>query len=330
MAKHVVVVTYGEPSKPGFGDQLAYSWQLRKGVARSTAHIKARLLPLIALSRALERNSMWRKHDYTSPLEANTMAQAAQLRTALARRSQEQWKIHVAYEFRKPYLISALKRLPRREMVIVVPMYAADSGFTHNLSRQSTEYLDKRRPAPIVVLKPLDVEQLASISANHVLHMLSAGTEPALRTALVLAARGSQMRPARGIETGRATLERLHQGIARRLAGSFGMVANGWMNYGRADRWTAPPIEDTLRRVSEAGFQDVVYYPYGFLADNAESQLHGQLVVEKDPHGFDFGFERPFEFAISRRAAADVADLRVDHLLALRDIGPPDHAVAPQ
>jgi len=283
MTKHVVVVTYGEPSKPGFGDQLAYSWQLMQGVARSTADIAWPLVPAIALSRAFERNSLWRKHAYRSPLEPITMAQAAQLRNALARRSQDQWKIHVAYEFREPYLIEALRRLPRKEMVIVVPMYAADSGFTHDLSRQSAEYLDTRRPAPIIVLKPLDVERLASISANHVMHMLSAGKERAPQTALVLAARGSLLKPSKEIETGRATLERLHQGIARRLSGSFGMVANGWLNHGRADRWTAPPIEDTLARVSEAGFTDVVYYPYGFLADNAESQLHGQLAANKRP-----------------------------------------------
>ena len=36
-------------------------------------------------------------------------------------------------------------------------------------------------------------------------------------------------------------------------------------------------------RVSEAGFRDVVYYPYGFLADNAESQLEGQLAAAGRP-----------------------------------------------
>ena len=115
------------------------------------------------------------------------------------------------------------------------------------------------------------------------MHMLSAGKERAPQTALVLAARGSLLKPSKEIETGRAMLERLHLGIARRLSGSFGMVANGWLNHGRADRWTAPPIEDTLARVSEAGFTDVVYYPYGFLADNAESQLHGQLAATRRP-----------------------------------------------
>lgn len=284
MVKHVVLVAHGEPTTPAFVDHLVYSWRLMQGVARSTADISAAMLPLIALSRARERNRLWRKHGYRSPLEPNTLAQAAQLRNALARHSSpHRWKIQVAYEFREPFVFEVIRRLSRREMVIVVPMYAADSGFTHDLSRQSAEYLDKRRPAPIVVLRPLEVERLASISANHIMHSLAAGADRAQQTALVLAARGSLLKPSKEVETGRVTLERLGQAIATRLTSRFGMVATGWLNYGRGDKWTAPPIRETLRRVSEAGFGEVVYYPYGFLADNSESQLFGQLALASRP-----------------------------------------------
>jgi protoporphyrin/coproporphyrin ferrochelatase len=283
MAKHVVLVAHGEPTTPSFVDHLVYSWRLMQGVARSTADISAPVLPLIALSRARERARLWRKHAYRSPLEPITLAQAAQLRNVLARRSQEPWKVHVAYEFREPSLPDTLKRRSRRETVIVVPMYAADSGFTHELSRQSAEYLDKRRPAPIIVLRPLDVELLAAISADHIMQSLPPGVERAPQTALVLAARGSLLKPAKDVETGRITLERLGQAIAQRMTGCFGMVATGWLNYGRGDKWTAPPIRETLRRVTEAGFRDVVYYPYGFLADNSESQLFGQLAIASRP-----------------------------------------------
>ena len=55
------------------------------------------------------------------------------------------------------------------------------------------------------------------------------------------------------------------------------------MNHTRGGKWTEPPIEETLQRVSNAGFRDVIYYPYGFLADNAESQLEGQLAAAARP-----------------------------------------------
>jgi ferrochelatase len=283
MAKHVVLVAHGEPTTPNFVDHLVYSWRLMQGVARSTADHPAVLLPWLAYSRARERTSLWRKYGYRSPLEPITLAQAAQLRHALALVSQETWKIHVAYEFREPFLLDAIKRRSRRETVIVVPMYAADSGFNHELSRQSAGFLDKRRPAPIIVLRPLDVERLAEISADHVMQSIAMRAEPAPQTALVLAARGSLLKPSKEIETGRVTLERLGEAITRRMTGHFGMVATGWLNYGRGDTWTAPPIRETFRRVSEAGFQQVVYYPYGFLADNTESQLFGQLSAASRP-----------------------------------------------
>ena len=282
MVKHVVLVTYGEPPDPGFSEHLTYSWRLMQGVARSTADIPVLLLPWIALRRAHERNALWKKHGYHSPLEAVTLAQAAQIRNALARRSSDQWKIHVAYEFRDPQLLPVIKRLPRKEQVIVVPMYAAASGCTHDLSKQSAKDLDFRRPAPIIVLPPLDVERLAALAADHVLQSIPAGADKS-KMALVLAARGTLLKPAKDVETGRITLERLGQAISRRLAASFGLVATGWLNYGRGDKWTAPPIRVTLRAVKDAGFRDVVYFPYGFLADSSESQLFGQLAVASQP-----------------------------------------------
>ena len=281
--KHIVLVTYGEPITPGFVDQLVYSWRILLGLTRTVADIPAPLLPLIALSRARGRNKLWRRSDYSSPLEPITLAQAAQLRNALAHQTEDRWKIHVAYEFRNPLLSSVIRHIPRKELVVVVPMYAAESTFTHDLSRQTVENLDMRRPAPILVLPALDGERLAKISADHVMHTLGADQAKTASMALVLAAHGTLIAPTKPIETGRIATERLCAAIEKRLSKCFGVVANGWLNHSRGGKWTEPPIEETLKRVSNAGFKDVVYYPYGFLADNAESQLEGQIAAAARP-----------------------------------------------
>ncbi len=91
------------------------------------------------------------------------------------------------------------------------------------------------------------------------------------------------MKPSRPIETGLLATEQLRCRIEQRLSSCFGIVTSGWLNHTRGGKWTDPPIETTLQRVSEAGFRDVVYYPYGFLADNAESQLEGQLAAAARP-----------------------------------------------
>lgn len=282
--KHIVLVTYGEPTSPSFVDQLVYSWRILLGLTRSVADIPAPLIPLIALSRARGRNVMWRQNEYTSPLEAITLAQAEQLRTAMAQRfAQDHWKIHVAYEFRNPLLPSVIGQLPANEPVFVVPMYAADSAFTHELTRASIKYLDERRPSPVTVLDSIDVETLIKISVDHVVNTLAEDKVSTQTSALVLAAHGTLLAPEKPIETGLAATEQLCAGIQDNLSNCFGMVANGWLNHSRGGKWTDPPIDETLKRVTAAGYRDVVYYPYGFLADNAESQLEGKLAAAAFP-----------------------------------------------
>ena len=280
---HVVLVTYGEPPLPSFFDQLVYSWRILRGLTRSVARIPAAAIPVIALSRAWGRRRLWRAHSYRSPLEPITHAQAGLVGRALeATAGSRAWKIHVAYEFRNPLLSRVLDTIPADEAVWIAPMYATDSAFTHELSRQTTTGATRRRP-PAIVLPAIEVDRLADISVQHVLACLEKEGVEQWKTALVLAAHGTLLAPERPIETGRARTEQLCGAIGQRLAPSFGMVANGWLNHTRGGRWTEPPIEETLKRVSEAGFSSVVYYPYGFLADNAESQLEGQVAAAARP-----------------------------------------------
>ena len=72
-------------------------------------------------------------------------------------------------------------------------------------------------------------------------------------------------------------------GNARRLAPHFGMVTNGWLNHVYGGRWTEPPADVALRSIAAAGYRRVAYFPYGFLADNAETQLEGRIALRDVP-----------------------------------------------
>jgi len=307
--KHIVLVTYGEPITPAFAEQLVYSWRILLGLTRTVADIPAPLIPVIALSRARGRNALWKKHDYSSPLEPITLAQAAQLRNALGHQTDDRWKIHVAYEFRDPLLSTVIGQLPRNETVVVVPMYAADSSFTHDLSRTTVRNLNQGRTAPTTVLPAIDIDLLARVSADHVMHALGSDTAKTSTAALVLAAHGTLLRPSKPIDTGLLATELLRCRIEQRLSGCFGIVVNGWLNHTRGGQWTDPPIEEALKRVSDAGFRDVVYYPYGFLADNAESQLEGQLAAAGRP-------ELKVRFVQCLNGSPDLAQVIASQVLA--------------
>ena len=96
-------------------------------------------------------------------------------------------------------------------------------------------------------------------------------------------ARHAARRRREPIDTGLAATEALRQAIAARLAPRFGRVVNGWLNHTRGGRWTEPPIEAALPRSRRRASGGVVYYPYGFLADNAESELEGRIALAAHP-----------------------------------------------
>jgi protoheme ferro-lyase len=285
--RHVVLVTYGEPPAPAFFDQLTYSWRILLGLTRTIAPIPKPVLPVIALSRARGRTSQWTQAQYRSPLEPITERQAASLAAALAERDGDtDWRVRVAYEFRRPLIDEVLRSIAADDDVSVVPMYATESDFTHGLSRGVARAVDRSagRRAPVRVLPALPAAELAGLSVDHI--RASIAGDPlwsGREVALVLAAHGTLLEPARPIDTGLAATEQLCDAIRTRLNGDFGLVVNGWLNHTKGGRWTEPPIDVALRRVRESGIRRVVYFPYGFLADNAESQLEGRLALAAEP-----------------------------------------------
>lgn len=284
MTRHVVLVTYGEPLTPAFVDQLVYSWRILLGLTRTVAPIPAPVVPLVAWSRGRGRHRLWTDEHYASPLEPITQRQSERLREALQTMAPEaDWQVHVAYEFRRPLLDEVLRAIPADDAVWIAPMYAADSAFTHALSRTTVARLGQPRAAAVQVLGPLDGDVLAALSAAHVLRLTAGDGWTGPDVALVLAAHGTLVQPPRPIDTGLAATEALCAAITARLAPHFGQVVNGWLNHTRGGQWTEPAIEAALAQVAAANFTRLVYFPYGFLADNAESELEGRIALAAHP-----------------------------------------------
>jgi len=283
----VLLLTYGEPPTPAFPQQLRYSWRILLGLTRSVAPIPKPVLPLIALKRGRMRTQMWSEEGYGSPLERITEAQVEAVREALRDAdSTTTWDVRAAYEFRDPLLADAVRAAGAGVPVDVVPMYAACSAFTHDLSRQVLEKLGAARLGghEVRVLPPLPEDKLAAIMVRHVLaelDRLQVRTGP--EWALLLSAHGTLLEPPRPYETGRVATERLCQLVRTGLADRFGRVCNCWLNHVYGGRWTEPPADQALACLKEQGFRKVVYFPYGFLADNAESELEGRQVLRTQP-----------------------------------------------
>ena len=283
--RHVVLLTYGEPPAARFGLQFTYSWRILFGLTRIIAPIPPLVVPMIALQRARLRVAQWRAEAYSSPIEATTLAQRDVVAAALARLDPgTDWRAHVAYEFRRPVFEGVVAALPAGEPVHVLPMYLADSAFTHGLTAVKLARIKGSRDVRVV--PAFDAETLAALSAAHVESELAArGFATGPDTALLLAAHGTLVDPPKPIATGRLETTAVAEGIARRLAPRFGRVLWGWLNHTMGGEWTSPPADEAFRMLLADGYKRIVYFPYGFLADNAESQLEGRIVLKTAPAG---------------------------------------------
>ena len=282
--RHVLLLTYGEPPEADFARQFAYSWRILFGLTRRVAPIPAFVVPLIAFNRARMRTAQWRQESYHSPIEALTAAQATQVAAALRDLAPGvDWSVQVAYEFRKPLLEDVLAALPADEPVAIVPMYLANSEFTHEMARGKVRPLVDAGRA-ISVVPALDPAVLAELSARHIeAELAKRNLAPGPDWALVLAAHGTLITPPRPMETGRIETTRVAEGIARRLAPRFGRVVWGWLNHVMGGEWTSPPADRAIQDLAAEGYRKVVYFPYGFLADNAETQLEGRVALRSAP-----------------------------------------------
>jgi protoheme ferro-lyase len=281
-----VLVTYGEPPSASFGAQLRYSWRILLGLTRSVAPIPLPLLPMIALSRARFRTKLWTQERYTSPLEPITREQAQGLERALATAAPgTEWRVHVAYEFRDPTLLAVIRTLPDDEPVDVMPAYVADSAFTHQIARDTLARWpgNRARRSPARVLPPLDGTTFADLAARYVIAEATRRGAVGPGWGVVLAAHGTLLEPPRPIDTGREATERIATRIAQRLSGHFGPVQLGWLNHVYGGKWTEPPVDVALRRMVENGYRRLIYFPFGFSADNAESQLEGRIFLRGAP-----------------------------------------------
>lgn len=302
MSTAIVLVTYGEPTTPGFFAQWMYSLRILRQLTRKIARIPAPLLPVIATARALGRRALWSRHGFGSPLEPATEETVRALARALEGRAGGPYHVCLAYEFRRPLITDTLAELERRpevDRVVIVPMYMGTGDFTCGLTQSALAVALARRgwdPARVSMCRLTDpapwLDRVAEVSASYVVRACAARglALPDPSWALCLAAHGSVQTPAPGVDNGVAAFGELVWRIAARLGGDggvFGRVRNGWLNHTRGGRWTEPSVARLLPRLRAAGFQKLVYYSWGFTTSNAESALEGQLVLDAMDDPFD-------------------------------------------
>lgn len=288
----VVIVTYGEPQTNSFLEHWRYSNRILMKLTRLVAPIPKFIVPVLGARRGLLREKLWRKENYKSPLEILSSRQVGAVRAVLANRSDNHlWRVHLAFEFRNPLLVELLDRIRNHscERLVLVPMYVAISDFTMGISHRDFEAYQKKNGHPFpkarsVAFRPCHRE-LGRVMANHIRKQLSDlgfTAERCKQAGLLLGCHGTVVKPPRGIaDAGYCDTQQAYDDLEEELRGEFQAMAIGWLNHRLGGEWTTPTLETSARRMREQGIKEYVYFPFGFLADNAETQLEGRIVLRK-------------------------------------------------
>jgi ferrochelatase len=284
----VLCLTYGEPPTNDWLTQTAYSFSILKRLTLRVAPIPKYILPVIAAKRGRFRSRMFRAENWHSPLEDISRRQVAALQKELsAARPDVEFNVRLVLEFRKPYIWTILKQMfsaPPDEMVIL-PLYVADSNFTSGVSKADLQDFTAKLDGPNPLPPPRYVEgfgydeRAGKLLADFIWsHCERAGwTEDKTRqSVLILGAHGTIIRLPKHIESGARETRILYGNVRKHLRTKFRSIRIGWLNHTLGGTWTFPAVTEAAGESQQSGIRNVVYLPFGFLADNGETELEGR------------------------------------------------------
>lgn len=288
----IILITYGEPPQPKFWEQWRFSLRILQKLTRLVAPIPSFIMPFFAAYRAFIRMRLWKKENFSSPLEYITTTQAEHLSHLLRTLYPEKiFQVYVVYEFRAPSLQDVLLAIHQNlpDQLLILPMYVADSDFTAGISKRDFSQWIKQNPGtlpePIFITFRNHLEALAIILANHVreqVQRLALSPEDRKNCALLCGCHGTVVNPPPGIEdTGYQDTFRLFMLLEELLMEDFPEIKIGWLNHRLGGDWTTPTAEQSTRNLIDEGYKTIVYFPFGFLADNAETILEGRMVMHR-------------------------------------------------
>ncbi|MBD3265738.1 hypothetical protein GF373_03645, partial [bacterium] len=170
--------------------------------------------------------------------------------------------------------------------VVTIPMYAPESDFTTQISmRDCQAFIDANPgalPEPQFITFRDELTTLAELMVKFVrsqVRKIGLSPKDCKELPLICGCHGTVIRPPAGIrDTGYKDTFELYQRLEASLKGEFADVRIGWLNHRLGGDWTTPTAEQSAKNLLEQGYKTWIYFPFGFLADNAESLLEGRVV----------------------------------------------------
>jgi ferrochelatase len=285
----VLVTTYGEVEPVTIRGLWPSSRKILETVTRQIAKIPPALMYMVADYRSLKHYVDWKLHGYHSSLNAINHAQAQLIASALAKHDAEVLKtcrvdVQDANYFQPPYFEEVVRKAHGEyDGIIVVPMFPIESAFSCGIGCQMA--IDEYGASifhHVAILSGLWSDpHLHQLYATYLYERLS--VEPNFprqgKLGLLLVVHGTLVRDRKGrppsvftgLEATMQFFQAMKQVMQQHPDCMFADVRQGCLNHSRGGEWTSDTIEKALESFKRDGYDGVVMFPYGFFADNSET-----------------------------------------------------------
>ena len=295
----VIITTYGEVERVTIRSLWPSSRKILRTVTRQIAHIPEALIYFIADYRSTKHYFKWKRHRYHSSLLAVNRAQKERLASLLAVSDNVifdtvEVTVFDAYYFVQPYLEETLQKLRYQyDGFVIVPMIPVESAFSCGVACQMVvdAYGDAAFLQVRVLRKLWNDARLHKLYTDYLFEQLSPVLKQRrdLKIGLVLVIHGTLVTdrfgnpPAlfTGLPETIAFFDAMKNIIMRDPQNIFHDVRQGCINHSRGGFWTPDTIEKALHDFKSEGYAGVVMFPYGFFADNSETEFDARKKLDK-------------------------------------------------
>ena len=294
----VVIVTYGEVENLTVGTLLPSSRKIVQVVTRQIVTLPKAMIYALGDYRTVKHYIDWKLNRYRSRLVAINRSQKDGVARELAwsTRLEEMGvdvEVEEAYYFVPPYLETVLEACRRRlDGVVVVPMIPVESAFSCGVACQmAIDVYGEALPGRVRVMHGLwNHEELHRIYLDHLFGSLRGEMRPSTgrKPGLVLVIHGTIVRNRKGnppsVFTGLEETYAFFRVMRDRILGDprnvFGEVKLGCLNHTAGGEWTSDTAEKALGELSEAGYEAVAMFPFGYFADNSETDYEAKRQLD--------------------------------------------------
>lgn len=298
----VVLVTYGEVEHLSVRTLWPSSRKIIDVITRKIVRLPKLLIYMIADYRSARHYIDWTLHRYRSRLVEINRKQARNLQSGLQldprfAENADGVEVADAYYFVHPSLEETLERFDKgNDGVVIVPMIPVESAFSCGpacqmvIDRFGEDHLGKMR----VVRGLWKDDALHRIYLDHLFALLPASwksTERMKKQGLVLVIHGTIVRNRKGLKpsvfTGldetMAFFRLMRDKVMADPRNVFDEVKLGCLNHNRGGEWTHETAELALEEFASEGFSAVAMFPFGYFADNSETDYEAKKSLERSP-----------------------------------------------